>query len=413
MITEKDRAILRRLAAKQMEIAHSEINLKRVEEWKRHNAFKGDRPMIHIELDTFEEEMLGPLLCCTDPVARKLEKDLYRNFFNLTEFDDDWVVPDYFGIDRTAYFRPFGYEITATTATDSNGGHLGHRFNYIIDDLEDDFDKLKRPSEYGVLDEQNAEYKKIAEDTFGDILPVRMTMGSLVAVPTQQVVHLMGMETMCYSLYDYPELFKEMMNRLADDYIAFFKYLETNGYLLPTTGFELLNQGSKCFTDELPSKGPLTTKDLWGFMDSQETVSISPDQFREFIYPCYKKIAGTFGLLSYGCCEPVSAVWDIVKNLPNLRKVSISPWCDEAYMAQQLRGSKIIYHRKPSPNYLGIGTTLDEDAFRKHIRTTLETAQGCKVEITQRDVYTVNHDLAKVRRYVQIIREEIAEHWKG
>ena len=75
-------------------------------------------------------------------------------------------------------------------------------------------------------------------------------------------------------------------------------------------------------------------------------------------------------------------------------------------MGEQLRGTNIIYHRKPSPNFLGVGATLDEDAFRDHIRATVRAAKGCKLEITQRDVYTINHDISKARRFVQIIREE-------
>ena len=82
-------------------------------------------------------------------------------------------------------------------------------------------------------------------------------------------------------------------------------------------------------------------------------------------------------------------------------------------MAEQLRGSGIIYHRKPSPTYLGVGTSLDEDAFRKHIEKTVKTANGCKLEICQRDVYTVNNDMNKVRRYVEIIRETIDKYWEG
>lgn len=81
-------------------------------------------------------------------------------------------------------------------------------------------------------------------------------------------------------------------------------------------------------------------------------------------------------------------------------------------MGERLRGSRVIYHRKPSPNYLGVGTTLDEDALRDHIRYSLECARGCKMELTQRDVYTINHDVGKAKRYVEIVREEIETHWK-
>ncbi|MBQ8002761.1 MAG: hypothetical protein IJ297_04900, partial [Clostridia bacterium] len=241
---------------------------------------------------------------------------------------------------------------------------------------------------------------------------VKLVSDCLYAVPTQHVVHMMGMENMLYSIYDYPDEFKEMMNRIADDYIAYFKHLEKEGVLLQNHSFELVGQGTMAFYDEPSCSGAMKTTDLWGFMDSQETVGMSPDMFREFIFPYYKRIADIFGRLSYGCCEPVDAFWEDIKTLPNLKKVSISPWCNEEFMADKLRNSGIIYHRKPSPNFLGVGANLDEGAFREHIEKTLKVAHGCNVEITQRDVYTVNRDINKVKRYVEIIRESIENCWQ-
>ena len=81
-------------------------------------------------------------------------------------------------------------------------------------------------------------------------------------------------------------------------------------------------------------------------------------------------------------------------------------------MGEHLRGRRIVYHRKPSPNFLGLGAVLDEDGVRTHINATLAAAQGCTLEFTQRDVYTINHDEAKARRYVELVRECIAENWQ-
>ena len=61
---------------------------------------------------------------------------------------------------------------------------------------------------------------------------------------------------------------------------------------------------------------------------------------------------------------------------------------------------------------LGVNPVLDEDEVRKAIQKSLHAARGCKMEITQRDVYTIHNNVDKARRYVQIIREEIDKHWK-
>lgn len=407
----KEKHRLRELAKKQMELANSKKNLERVALWKRHNACKGERPVIHIEIDTFHKEIIDPLMQCKSAFARMVEYNLLKNFVNFELFDDDKVVPPYYMVNYITDFKLFDMPVKEDVLTDENGTELGHKFEHPIKDLHDDFECFMKPSKMSVHKKTTMLHIKALEDIFGDILPVRLSMNCLYAVPTQQVVHFMGMENMLFAMYDYPDEFKKMMDRIADEYISYYRFLENNDCLLQNNEFEGLSQGSMCFWDEEPKQGKILTTDVWGFMDSQETVGISPDMFEEFIFPCYEKLAKQFGRLSYGCCEPVSAVWDCVKKFDNLKKVSISPWCDEAFMADQLRGKDIIFHRKPSPNFLGVGEALDENAFREHIESTLKTAQGCHVEISQRDVYTINNDLKKVQRYVQIIRESIENCW--
>lgn len=412
-ICPKDREILRELARKQYRLSQEESNLIKIKEWDAHNSLLGEHPMIHLEMWTFAQEIIPPLLRCEGSFAREIETSLYCNFLNQELFQDDRVTPDHYPLAYDTYFSLFNIPVHVHNAENS----LGHEFPSIIEDLEEDYHKLEKSS-FGVDLESTMAKKQILEETFGDILPVKLKMDCLYSVPTQMIVHFMKMENMMYNIYDYPDLFKEMMNRIADDTLEYYRMLEEKHLILPTVAGESLGQGSWCYNHELPgweeaSQRPLTTKDVWGFMDSQETVGLSPEMFAEFIFPCYEKIAGQFGLLSYGCCEPVDPVWDsCISRLKNLRKVSISPWCNEEFMGERLAGSSIIYHRKPSPNYLGVGTTLDEEGLRQSLRKTFRAAKGCKLEITQRDVYTINKDLKKARRYVEIIKEEIRENWK-
>ena len=414
-----EREWLRELARKQLEYAKSELNQKRIKEWYLHNDLKGERPMVQLEMWTFEQEIIPQRLKCVTPKARALEAQLYRNFLNRELFDDDRVVPDYFPLSYDAWFRMFDIEVKVENAQLDGHQSLGHHFIPCLEDLEDDYEEGKiKPSTFGVDLEQTEKKKQFIEEMIGDILPVKIQMDCLYSVPTQMLVHIMSMEQMMFNMYDYPELFQQMMGQIADDTLAYYRMLEEKKLILPTTAFENVGQGTFAFTRDLPGEEvlrerPFTTKDVWGFMDSQETVGISPQMYEEFIFPCYQKISSQYGLLSYGCCEPVHPIWErCISKLENLRKVSISPWCDEAYMGEQLRGSRVIYHRKPSPNYLGVDRILDEDALREHIRTTLRAAKGCRVEFTQRDVYTIHNDLDKARRYVEIIREEIANEWQ-
>lgn len=404
-VSEADRQVLRSLAHRYAQLAHSEKNLERVRLWKLHNALRGERPMVHVEVDTFAQDVVTPTLACTGKEARGIEFSLRSRMICLEEFDDDWVVPPYFPIGLRTFFVPFGIRVEREFA----GNSIGHHFKPVIRDLERDFEKLGR-SEFGADLEGTQRYKEFCEELFGDILPCRIVSGCGYSCLTQDIVHIMSMEDMFCAMLDTPELFERMIGMLSEDYNRYFDFLEEQGLLLPTTEFEGVAQGSLAFTEELSAQ-PRTTRDLWGFMDSQETVGISPELFGELVFPAYQKVAERFGLFSYGCCEPTDPIWEYLSRLENLRKVSVSPWCKEDVMGERLRGSRVIFHRKPSPNYLGVGNSLDEEAFREHIRKTLRAARGCELEITQRDVYQVP-SAAAVGRYVEVIRQEIESFWQ-
>lgn len=414
-----ERQLLRELAKKQLAYANEEKNLRRIQEWYLHNDLKGDKPVVQLELETFRQEVLEPRLRCESAFARTVEAMLYQNFLNQELFDDDRVTPDYFGVNYDTEFRLFDIEIKKEYTTDSDDHQsIGHHFVSQAGDLEEDYHKLK-DTFFSVNLETTEKKIEVIQELIGDILPVRMKMDCLYSVPTQMLVHFMSMEDMFCNMMDYPELFLEMMDRIANDTISYYRMLEEKHLIFPTTDFQAVGNGTWAFTNELPKSQetvgrPLVSTDVWGFLDSQETVGISPELYEELIFPCYKKIAEQYGLLSYGCCEPVDPIWDnCISKLKNLRKVSISPWCNEEMMGERLQGTNVIYHRKPSAIYLGVGKELDEEAFRSHIRKSLYAARGCKMEITQRDVYTIHNDEAKARRYVEIIREEIENHWKN
>ncbi len=56
---------------------------------------------------------------------------------------------------------------------------------------------------------------------------------------------------------------------------------------------------------------------------------ISPRMFSQFFLPTMAEVSRQFGLIYYGCCEPVHDRWEkIIAAIPNVRAVSVSPWCD-------------------------------------------------------------------------------------
>lgn len=143
--TTQDRLRLRELAKKHVEIAGSPKNLERVALWKRHNAFKGERPVIHIEAGTFQHQVLAPLLRCESPLARSVEYNLLQDFINLEQFDDDKVVPPYYMLGINTGFCLFDIRVKESIITNSAGTAQGHKFEHPVKNLHKACAKQKCP----------------------------------------------------------------------------------------------------------------------------------------------------------------------------------------------------------------------------------------------------------------------------
>ncbi len=150
---------------------------------------------------------------------------------------------------------------------------------------------------------------------------------------------------------------------------------------------------------------PVRAGDMWVLLESQETVGVSPAMFGEFVLPYQKEIAARFGLVYYGCCEPVNNRWRHIETIPHLRSVSVSPWANVAFMAEALQ-RKYVFSRKPSPALLSTGH-FDEDTIRADIRQTLAAARGCNVELVMKDLHVTQGHPEYMARWVQVCRQEI------
>jgi hypothetical protein len=400
------------LAKKQLEIANGEEMKKKEELWYAHNDFKTTEPVVTIEHWTFNREFehLWEPKCKTDE-ARNLEYYFHSNMVQYEYINDDTVMPKEYAVGIGAWLKPFNIDVTREQTI---GETHAYKISHEIKDLEADFNKLQK-SQMGCNFEQSIEHKKFAEDIFGDLMPVKLTFGPSCSL-AQNIYNLMGLETMMLSMYDYPELFHKMMRMLSDDYLELWDLVEKNGYVYPNNFNTGVGQGTYGFTNMLPAdnnkKDNFSIGDTWGYMDSQETSEISPDMYNEFFFPYYKKVSERFGRFSYGCCESVSAIWEkSVSKYENLSKVSISPWCDEEYIGNKLRGRKIVYHRKPFPNYLAIDKEFNEKAFSAHIEKSLKAARGCFFEISYRDVYSLQGQIYRGKKAVEIIRKCIDKFW--
>jgi hypothetical protein len=416
MLSDAEKSYLRELAKKQRELAALPEMKEKTELWYANNECRSQRPVFTIEIETFWEEV-RPEYFCTSPEGRMMEGQMLMNITAHDILGDDRVIPDFFAFGPRHSFKAFGLDIKRNHGVMENGKKsIGFKNEIVIEDLERDFHKLKKSIIIAEKPEKNDLYK-LCEDTLGDILPLRFSYGCFGLSLSRVFVDLMGMEKMLLALYDAPEKFHEAMKMQVKDIHEYMNLLEEKEVLTLNNGNSWLGQGTRGFTHELPTRdlsggSTIVFSDLWGYMDSQETVGISPEMFEEFFFPYYKEITDRFGMLSYGCCEPVHVIWDnCLSKLKNLKKVSISPWCDQAFMGERLRGKKIIFHRKPRPDYLGVHNTFDEDGFRAHVLETVNAARGCALEFSYRDVYSLRGERERGKRAYQTALDVFEKHW--
>ncbi|MBR4961365.1 MAG: hypothetical protein IKY52_10745 [Clostridia bacterium] len=409
-ITLKDRERLRQLAEKQKEYAFSPRNEQILQQWKALETGKRESPTVRLLFSNFVNEVITPRMQCESEDARMLEYDLLCTTVGRELFDDDTPISPTFDMRWRTRVSPFGLSPKLTKLPDQK--NTGYHIEPVIEDLEEQWEQLEGGS-FGVNREATVKYREWVEALIGDILPVRMVMPSLPGSLTNPLVHLMGMENYYLSMYDCPEILHKVMDMATQIYEQYYNFLEAENLLIPTVGISPLHQESFAFTNELPADPVTRTTQCWGFLESQETTAVSPEIYGEFVYPYQDRLVRRMGLLSYGCCERVDALWpDYLSKWKNLRKLSVSPFNNEPQVGEYLRGTNVVYYSKPRAEFVTNPGPLDETALREYFRMVCQSASGCLFEMAQREVLTLFGDADRGRRYVQIAKECVEQYWQ-
>jgi hypothetical protein len=404
VINKEEKEVLRRLAGQVAELAARPMELVKRNLWYRHNTLEATRPVIFCDPENgWNEIVTEEQLKCKNELARQWERVLRREFFWGTSMGDDHVVEPFFNINYIHTESDWGMHETKI------GGLGGGAYHWDAP-LKDfnDFDKLHFP-EIKVDYEKTYFLKDLANEIFGGLLTVGIkgnwwwTLGI-----TQTLVFLRGLEQIMYDVYDYPDELHKLMAFLRDGHMYKLDFLEKNSLLSLNNDGTYVGSGGFGYTRELPQKdfdeNRVRTVDMWGFAESQETSQISPDMFEEFIFPYQLTILQRFGLNCYGCCEALNRRWHILEKIPNLRRVSVSPWADLKDMAEKL-GDRYVYSMKPNPTYLAV-SNIDEEFIRKELREAMRVTKGCRVEVIMKDNNTIGKNPENVIRWCKIAKEE-------
>jgi hypothetical protein len=408
-LSEKDREVLKRHAYKLRELAEKPEMKTRRQLWFKHNSLQPERPMVlAFPEGAWSEIITSDELECENSLMRSWEWQLKHRIYTAEVIKDDSIVEPWFNIGWEFDEGNFGVN-TKKVYGQNRGSYI---WEPPIKDISRDFHKLtfRQPS---VNRELTYEKLNLAKEIFGDILPPRIrgtfwwSMGL-----TWKAIDLIGLENMMIYMYDDPDGLHRLMGWLRDEHANFINWVERQGLLTDMNEDDYTGSGGLGYTKELPKSergidDPVRLKDHWGFAESQETVGVSPTMFREFIFPYQLPLLEKFGLNCYGCCEPVDKRLEYILSIPNLRRLSVSPWADQKLLADKL-GINYIFSRKPNPSLICV--SFDEEVIRKDIRETLEIAGGGVLEIIMKDTHTVQGQPWRISRWVEIVREEIDKY---
>jgi hypothetical protein len=166
------------------------------------------------------------------------------------------------------------------------------------------------------------------------------------------------------------------------------------------------NTQSMAYSEELPDPAANTKAEmnqLWAYANAQDYAMVSPEMTDEFLLQYQIPLLSRFGLVAYGCCEDLTRKIHLLKQIPNLRRIAVSPWADLAACAEQIENDYVISWRpNPSPH---ISTDWDQQFVSRSLKEGMKAVQGGIVDITLKDIQTVRGEVWRVKEWVKIARD--------
>lgn len=412
-ITNKEIAVLKTLANEYAEIASLPIQREKMELWKAFNRHDQTRPMVTIDQLPWNELNYDGSLTCVirDPFLRSIEDDLRKTVYQWKNFPVDMVVEPFITIPFCAVNTGYGLRAVAEEAlTDSKSDVISHDYQNQLE-TEEDIDKIK-DMHISLDRETSKEWKETAGDIFQGILPVRQAGGVYIRLQIWDVLaELMNVQNIYFDLIDRPEFIHAILERMTHSALNGIK--EANELGLFDTSANICHC-SGIYTDELlPDFGAGIGNDSfhsWSCAMAQLFTSASPAVTEEFEVPYISQLADQFGMFYYGCCERLDDRLDIVQKIPNVRKISCSPWSDKEKFAGRLR-KDIIMSNKPSPAYLA-SPSLDLDLIRKDLEETCRIAKQnqVNVEFLLKDISTVKNQPERLSAWAQTAMSTVVNY---
>ena len=404
-----DRTILRDLAERVGEIAADPVQQETADLWKRLNRLERTRPLILLHDGTQHETGNKVDLVTQDEFARAQELDLRSRIYRWEHMRDDsvWEAKAHSGVAVSST----GHGISQDATCPDHVFGARH-FNTVI---QNDEDPSRIPMPTVTVDREETErgYQRLC-DLYDGILTVekRGVAGHWYA-PLDDFITWRGIEQTFVDMVDRPEWLHSWLERMCEFQLSLLDQYAELGVLSLNNENCGTGSGGLGWTDELPQPDfdaeHVRTLDQWGHATTQIFSEVSPAMHEEFALAYEKRFLERFGLAYYGCCEPLHHKVDIIlKHIPNLRKLSMSPRADVARGAEEL-GKRAVFSYKPNPTMIGM-EAWDPGYVRSQLRDAFEKTRGCVVEVIMKDLHTCRGDVTRMWEWIDVAKELSEEY---
>lgn len=412
-INGKDIAVLRDLAKQYAEITAKPIQEERRELWRRHFSLEKTRPPVLVTYGMWNvwcrDIFASAGMACEDPFWRRYERWLRMQIFHDSIGDDyicePWIPQMAVHESRGGiYGEAWGMAPELSHTGDKGGAWKGKA---PITEWED-MVRLKAPI-HGIDEIATKQNRERLGDAVGDILaidvnrsPVTMGFGGDISTA---IAALRGLEQIMLDMYDYPVELRELLSRLRDGVRENQERAEEEG------DFSLTSQHNQAmaYADSLdppqPNSGPRKRDELWCFCAAQEYALISPAFHDEFLLQYQLPIMEPYGLVHYGCCEDLTGKIDILRQIPNLRSIAVTPRADVRKCAEQI-GKDYVISWRPNPADM-VCTNWNPDRVEKIIRDGADACRDGIYHIHLKDVETVMGEPERLERWTQLVRDTL------
>jgi len=406
-----DRETLRELASGVAEIAALPVHAEKAQLWTRLNDLESERPMVWINEICWNEMNVDDELTlrCEHPWAQDQERELRRTLYQWKHLPGDMVVKDYLACPLAVHSTDFGIiEDVDVVKTDDTSDVVSRHFKIQIKEW-DDLEKIRMPTVAN--DEQATAFRYQAmRDVYDGIMPVKKVGQTHIwFTPWDFLIRWYGIENAMMDMLDRPDFVHAAVERMVDAWMTELDQFEALDVLALDCDSTRVGSGGYGYTSALPGEvfdeSHVKAKNMWGCSNAQIFSEVSPQMHWDFAIEHDLRWLERWGITYYGCCEPLDGKMDLMRRIPNLRKISVSPWCNSQRAIEEI-GNDYVMSRKPSPAVLATDTWHPDQA-RQQIREFLDLAGGaCHIELIMKDISTVRYEPQRLWEWAAIAMEE-------